>query len=73
MRGRWWQWENIKNIHLRLAFGCKEGGSGGRRVKRFEKSTSSSHLDAREVVAVGNMSKTSNSGLHLGAREEVVV
>jgi hypothetical protein len=38
--------------HLRLAFGCEGGGSGGRRVETPKKTTSGSHLDAREVVVV---------------------
>ena len=38
--------------HLRLAFGCEGGGGGGRGIGRMKKTTSGSHLDAREVVVV---------------------
>ena len=43
--------------HLRLALGCEGGSGGGSRVKTTRKTTSSSHLDVREVVVVGVASK----------------
>jgi len=78
MWGRWW-WEsrrNDENDHLRLAFGCEGGGGGGSHVETTKMTTSGSHLDAREVVVVGDGSKErkkTTSGLHLDAREVVVV
>jgi len=59
MWGRWWWWEacwNAENNHLWLTFGCK-GGGGGKGVGRTKKTTSSSHLNMREVVVVGDMLK----------------
>ena len=49
--------ENAEKNHLRLTFGREEGGGGGSRVKTTKRTTSGSHLDAREVVVVGVMSK----------------
>ena len=49
--------QNAKKIHLRLAFGCEGGGSGGSGVETMERSTSGSRLDAREVVVVADMLK----------------
>jgi len=55
MQGRWWWWyshRKLKKNHLRLAFACEGGGGGGSHVETAEKTTSSSRLDAREVVVV---------------------
>ena len=49
--------ETAEIDHLQLAFGCKGGGDGGTGSGIDEKTTSGSHLDAREVVVVGDMSK----------------
>jgi len=38
-------------------FGCEGGGGSGNRIEMTKKTTSSSHLDAREVVMVGVVSK----------------
>ena len=43
--------------HLRLAFGREGGGGGGTGSRIDEKTTSGSHLDAREVVVVGDVLK----------------
>jgi len=62
-KGRWLWWETCQNgekNHLRLAFGYEGGGCGGRRVKTSKWTTSSSRLDAREVVVMGDMSKRQN-------------
>jgi len=48
---------NSRKNHLQLAFECKGGGGGGRRVERMERTTSGSRLDAREVVVLGDRSK----------------
>jgi len=48
--------ETTENDHLQLAFG-REGGGGGRGVGRAKKTTSSSRLNAKEVVRVGDVSK----------------
>ena len=45
--------ETDEKNHLQLVFGCKGGGGGGIRVKTMKITTSSSHLDAREVVVPG--------------------
>jgi hypothetical protein len=61
-----------QRTRLRLAFGPKGGGSGGKRVEVSKKSTSGSYLDAREEVVVANASKSSKrptSGSCLDARE----
>jgi len=50
---RWWCWESCRKPeqhHLRLAFGCEGGGGGGRWAKWTSNTTSSSRLNAREVV-----------------------
>ena len=44
-------------MHLRLAFGCEGGGSGGSGVETIERSTSGSRLDRREVVVVVDVLK----------------
>ena len=57
---RWLWWESGRRNekdHLWLVFGCKGRGGGGRRVEMPKKTTSSSCLDAREVVVVGVRSK----------------
>ena len=56
LRGRWWR-QNAKKIHLLLAFGCEGGGSGGSGIEIIKRSTSGSHLDAREVVVVADVLK----------------
>ena len=43
--------------HVQLAFEHEGGGGGGVHVKMLKKTTSSLHLDAREVVVVGFVSK----------------
>ena len=42
----------LRKNHLQFAFGCDGGGGCGRRVESKKKTTSDSHLDAREVVVV---------------------
>ena len=46
---RGWR-QNAKEIRFWLAFEYEGGGSGGSSFETAEKSSSSSHLDAREVV-----------------------
>jgi len=41
--------------HLQLAFGCEGGGGGGSCVETPKWTTSSSRLDAREVVVVAGI------------------
>ena len=67
---------DVSKIYPWLVFGHEGGGSGGRHVERFEKSTSGSCLNTREVVASGRRiekpdKSTSNS--RLDAREVVVM
>ena len=54
MRGRrwWWMCWKVTKHHLQLAFGHEGGGGSGRRLRKMKKTTSSSHLDVREVVMV---------------------
>jgi len=40
--------------HLWLTFGCERGGGGGSCVEMMKRTTSGLHLDAREVVVVGD-------------------
>jgi hypothetical protein len=49
--------ETAEKNHLRLVFGCEGGDGGGRRVETPKITTSTSHLDAREVVVVGEVSE----------------
>ena len=53
--------------HLQLAFKCEGGGGGGEHVETTKKATSSSCLDAREVVLVAdsqNDKKKTTSSSH---------
>ena len=51
--------------HLWLAFGCEDGGGGGSHVETPKNTTSSSHLDAREVVVVADSQNIENNHLQL--------
>ena len=48
---------NRRKNHLRLVFGHEGDGGGGTGGRIDKKTTSGSHLDAREVVVVGGVSK----------------
>jgi len=72
-RGRWCGGscvEIVKNNHLQLVFGCKGGGSGGRWSKRRKQTTSSSRLNAREVVWWQAVETTKKNHLQLAFERE---
>jgi hypothetical protein len=49
--------ETAEKNHLRLVFGREGGDGGGRRVETLKITTSTSCLDAREMVVVGEVSE----------------
>jgi len=57
--------ETAEKNHLQLAFGREGGDGGGRRVETPKITTSTSRLDAREVVVVGEVSEGRKNHLRL--------
>ena len=62
--------EIAEKDHLWLAFGREGGGGGGSRVERSKITTSSSRLDAREVVVVADGRNDEKNHLQLAFERE---